>query len=151
MSITKENFINTWENVSGFDFRKLMEDDKQLSVPMPSIFESSLTIFAFVYSQMNNGNIVVFEKHYWNDNGHKVFLCNDQFNLNFKNDKIIADNDYFAKLSDALPFLFKENLSNEEKLTCKKYIDLFSKSNMNNIYYSENRGLFQWIKINKLV
>ena len=54
--LLKDEFLDKWAEVSGFNFRKLLEDNQNLSLPMITLIDNTPVIFAFVYSVLYNVN-----------------------------------------------------------------------------------------------
>ena len=122
--LIKAEFLNRWAEVSGFDFRKLLEDNQNLSLPMITVVDNTPVIFAFVYSCLPNNKVVVSQRHFWNCNDHQMMLCKNSYNITI-NDISLNESVYLETLSNVVSILFLDNLSLESKAVCKKYFSCF--------------------------
>ena len=53
----KDEFLYKWAEVSGFDFRKLLEDNQNLSLPMITLIDNTPVICVFLPSKQQAGCI----------------------------------------------------------------------------------------------
>lgn len=142
--LLKDEFLGKWTEVSGFDFRKLLEDNQNLSLPMITLIDNTPVIFAFVYSYLPNNKVVVSQRHFWNCNEHQMMLCKNSYDCGAIQTLAMDSELYFERLSNVMELLFAENLSMDEKERCEKYFALFENKNIKNLYFSENKALAKW-------
>ena len=142
--LLKDEFLSKWEEVSGFDFRKLLEDNQNVSLPMISLLDNTPVIFAFVYSYLPNNKVVVSQRHFWSCNEHKMMLCKNSYDCGAVNTLVIDSELYFNRLKSVIELLFVENLSEEEREQCEKYFALFDNEKIKKLYFSENKPLTKW-------
>ena len=143
--LLKDEFLDKWAEVSGFNFRKLLEDNQNLSLPMITLIDNTPVIFAFVYSCLSNNKVVVSQRHFWNCNDHQMMLCKNSYNITI-NDISLNESVYLETLSNVVSILFLDNLSLESKTVCKKYFSCFDNEGSKKLYFSENKPLAQWAK-----
>lgn len=149
--LLKHEFLSKWEEMSGFDFQKLLEDNQNVSLPMISLVDNTPVIFAFVYSFLPNNKVVVSQKHFWNHNEHKMMLCKNIYDGDDIHTLMIDSKLYFERLENVIELLFAENLSEKEKEQCAKYFTLFENKKIKKIYFSENKLLAKWALSNHLL
>lgn len=142
--LLKDEFLDKWAEVSGFNFRKLLEDNQNLSLPMITLIDNTPVIFAFVYSCLPNNKVVVSQRHFWSCNEHKMMLCKNSYDCGAVNTLVIDSELYFNRLKSVIELLFVENLSEEEREQCEKYFALFDNEKIKKLYFSENKPLTKW-------
>ena len=147
--LIKAEFLNRWAEVSSFDFRKLLEDNQNLSLPMITLVDNTPVIFAFVYSCLPNNKVVVSQRHFWSLSEHRFMLCKTSYNVNIQNGSV-DEKTYLEAMFSVAELLFKSNLSAEEKVICKNYLSLFSDESLKKLYFSENKPLTRWMKSKEL-
>ena len=147
----KDEFLYKWEKVSGFDFRKLLEDNQNLSLPMITLIDNTPVIFAFVYSCLPNNKVVVSQRHFWSCNEHQMMLCKSGYDYDTIQTLNMDSELYFERLGNVIELLFTENLSVEEIERCKKYFSLFENEKIKKLYFSENKPLAKWAVSNHLL
>lgn len=148
--LLKDEFLYKWAEVSGFDFRKLLEDNQNLSLPMITLVDNTPVIFAFVYSCLPNNKVVVSQRHFWDRNEHQMMLCKNSYNINL-NDISLNESVYLETLSNVAEILFADNLSLESKTVCQKYFSCFHNEYLKKLYFSENKPLAQWAMKQSLI
>lgn len=149
--LLKDEFLDKWAEVSGFDFRKLLEDNQNLSLPMITLIDNTPAIFAFVYSCLPNNKVVVSQRHFWDMNGHQMVLCKAVYKQEYSKYKLIDEKLYLQDLNNVATLLFAEKLSNSEKQQCKEFLSFFEDSNLGKLYFSENRPLAVWAESQDLL
>lgn len=149
--LLKDEFLDKWAEVSGFDFSKLLEDNQILSLPMITLIDNIPVIFAFVYSCLPNNKVVVSQRHFWNCNDHQMMLCKNSYDCDTIQTLTVDSELYFERLSNVIELLFAENLSVEEKERCGKYFALFENEKIKKLYFSENKPLAKWALSNQLL
>lgn len=149
--LLKDEFLSKWEEVSGFDFRKLLEDNQNVSLPMISLVDNTPVTFAFVYSYLPNNKVVVSQRHFWSCNEHKMMLCKNSYDCDTIQTLTMNSELYFERLIDVIDLLFAEKLSVEEKERCEKYFTLFENEKIKRLYFSENKPLAKWALSNQLL
>lgn len=144
MNISIEVFKQRWSEVSNFDFQKLLEDNQNLSLPMITLVNKRPIIFAFVYTISTKGKIIVSQRHFWNIEEHQMMICKKSYISN--NMHMVDIEKYFELFYKVVELLFKDNLTPNEEIYCKKYFSFFEEFDIGRIYFSENQSLFRWAK-----
>lgn len=146
--ITSSNFIDKWNEAVGFDFKKLLEDDQNVSLPMITWMNSESTLEVLVYSLSPKRKTLITQKHFWNSNGHRLMLCRNEY----ASDMAFADNEaYVNALALAADHLFKEELTVEGADACRRYFEILKAHSAFGIYLAENKPLVQWAKKIELI
>ena len=141
--LLKNEFLNKWAEVSGFNFRKLLEDNQRISMPMLTLVDKTPVIFAFVYSALPDGRLVVSQRHIWSADERRMMLCKTFYEASLA-DILTDETDYIDALSDAAALLFKAELSSEERAICERYFACFNNEALRRLYFSENKPLAKW-------
>ena len=144
--IEKNVFLNKWKEVTGFNFRKLLEDNQNVSLPMITRLGSEIVIFAFVYSFASNNRLIVSQRHFWSADRHQMMLCKKIYSLSTNKLIVTDENDYLKELQKVTELLFVNDLSEESKKLCNKYFSFFDTVDLKKIYFSENKPLIHWAK-----
>lgn len=151
MKLSKENFRSRWDEVSGFDLRKLLEDTQDLSLPMISVVDAKPVLFAFVFTRLSNGKIHISQRHFWDMKGHSMVLCKKNYDCGAMQAHTMDTDEYLDRLHDVVDILFMQELSNEDRRACQAYFSLFDDERMMKVYLSENKPLLQWAMANHLL
>ena len=150
--ISKEELRSNWEKFSGFDLRKLLEDNQNLSLPMLTTVGRGVAVCAFVYSCLPGGKVVVAQRHVWGEKGHQMMLCKSEYRADIADMRAIDQAEYLDLWCEAAPFLFSDTLSEQEKACCARYFALFERSaSSGQIYLTENKPLALWAKKQELL
>lgn len=143
--ISKEELRSNWEKYSGFDLRKLLEDNQNLSLPMLTTLGKGIAVCAFIYSCIPGGKVVVAQRHVWSDKGHQMMLCKSEYRADIADMRAIDQAEYLDVWCEAAPFLFADTLSEQEKACCTRYFALLrSSEHLGQIYLTENKPLALW-------
>lgn len=134
-----------WEKVAGFDFRKLLEDNQDVSLPMITQLNGSPALFAFVYSLSPREAITVTQRHIWFKDEHRIILCKKKYAIKDRQLSPKDEEEYLDALDQVTGTLFSEQLTVEETERCKKYLTLFGDDYLRAVYLAENKPLARWV------
>lgn len=149
--LLKDEFLYKWAEVSGFDFRKLLEDNQNLSLPMITLVDNTPVIFAFVYSCIPNNKVVVSQRHFWDMETHRMVLCKTIYKHEGPKHKQIDEKSYLQALYNVANLLFARSLSNTEKQQCKEYLRFLEDNHLRKLFFSENKMLAMWAESQSLL
>jgi len=151
VNFTKDNIISRWEEVAGFGFRRLLEDNQIMSLPMMTLIGGKRCLFAFVYSFPTKCSVLVSQRHFWDMTGHKMMLCKETYTMKPFGALDMDQNKYLNLFADLSEVFFADELSSSDSDRVREYMTSFPDPSVLALYLAENKPFAEWAKSHALL